>query len=115
MRAALRRAWIVSVVFVAGAMTVALVNAQNPLLQAILALCWSSALLAILLRLGLLALVATYYFEAFLEFLPLTLNPSAWQAFAFFESVGLLLMLAGAALWISLAGQRPLAGAFSVE
>ena len=115
MRAALRRAWLVSVVFVAGAVTLALINAQNPLLQAILALCWSSALLVILLRLGLLALVATFFFEAFLDFLPFTMNPATWYAPGFFASVALLLMLTGAALWVSLAGQRPLAGAFSVE
>jgi len=113
MRAVLRRAWLVSAVFVGAAVTLALLSPENPGLQAILALCWSSALLLILMRLGLLALVATYFFYAFLVNLPFTMSPSAWYASTFFSSVLLLLVVTGAALWISLAGQRLLAGALN--
>jgi serine/threonine-protein kinase len=102
-----RREWIAMVVLAAIFLLFALGGSGFPLLNQVFQMVRIAAVLYLLLRLGMLAVVACYFAGLVLQAAPLSLDRSAWYFGSSLTYLAALTALAGYAAWISLGG-RPL-------
>jgi len=82
---------------------------EAPAVQIAFGALMAAVVLVVLIRFGLLAFVVTLFLNAFLDAVPLTLDPTAWY---FGRSISVLILLAGAIVygfWSAL-GQKPAFG-----
>jgi serine/threonine protein kinase len=73
---------------------------------------WSALMLTVLLRFGLLAIVAAFFFDSVIPAYPISTGLSHWHANVFFFNILLVAALATYGFKISLAGRPPFQFAF---
>jgi serine/threonine-protein kinase len=112
-RIVLRRQWAAGALFILVLAASAALNTENTALGAIFGALSGAIFLFVMVRFGLVAMIAAFLFNE-LMFFPITTDSSAWYAGLGFTALGLTAAIAFYAFFVSLGG-RPVFGKVSLE
>ncbi len=114
LRVLLRRQWAAGVAFVVIFTLLGALQSDAPVVIGVRDLVANTLIVIILVRFGLVALIASNVFEVFLGSFPLTSETSAWYAGIGFAGILVMIAMAGYGFYTSLGG-RPVFGSASLE